>query len=79
MSYAPAMRALIFGVEPEPQPKPDTDNRPVEQPVAIVTARKPRGRKAAWVEDGGETPESVKAFLARMVRPLPDHCLPAPP
>ena len=49
--------------------KPDNDNRPVEQPVAIVTARRPRGRKAAWTDDGAETPESVKAFLARMVRP----------
>jgi hypothetical protein len=49
--------------------KPSNDNRPVEQPLAIVTARKPRGRKAAWVDDDAETPESVKAFLARMVRP----------
>jgi hypothetical protein len=32
--------------------KPGNDNRPVEQPVAIVTARKPRGRKAAWTGDG---------------------------
>ena len=29
------------------------------------------GRKAAWDDDGTETPESVKAFLARMVRPVP--------
>ena len=28
--------------------KPGNDNRPAEQPAAIVTARKPRGRKAAW-------------------------------
>ena len=49
--------------------KPGNDNRPVEQPAAIVTAKKPRGRKAAWADDGAETPESVKAFLARMVRP----------
>jgi hypothetical protein len=45
------------------------DSRPVEQPAAIVTAKKPRGRKAVWTDDGAETPESVKAFLARMVRP----------
>ena len=50
-------------------PKPSNDNRSVEQPVAIVTARKPRGRKATWTDGGGETPESVKAFLARMIRP----------
>ena len=49
--------------------KPGNDNRSVEQPAAIVTAKKPRGRKAAWTDDGAETPESVKAFLARMVRP----------
>ena len=49
--------------------KAGNDNRPVEQPVAIVTAKKPRGRKATWTDDGAETPESVKAFLARMVRP----------
>jgi hypothetical protein len=48
--------------------KAGNDNRPVEQPVAIVTAKKPRGRKAVWTDDGAETPESVKAFLARMVR-----------
>ena len=46
--------------------KPGNDNRPAEEPAAIVTIRKPRGRKAAWVDDGAET---VKAFLARMVRP----------
>ena len=49
--------------------KPGNDNRLPEQTAAIVTARKPRGRKAAWVDDGAETPESVKAFLARMIRP----------
>ena len=50
--------------------KPSNNNRPAEQPtVAIVTARKPRGRKAAWVDDDAETPESVKVFLARMIRP----------
>jgi hypothetical protein len=49
--------------------KPGNDNRSVEPPVVIVTARKPRRRKAVWTDDGGETPESVKAFLARMVRP----------
>jgi len=50
--------------------KPGNDNRPAEQPaVAIVTAKNPRGPKAAWTDDGSETPESVKAFLARMVRP----------
>ena len=48
--------ALVRGM------KAGNDNRPVEQPAAIVTAKKPRGR-------GAETPESVKAFLARMVRP----------
>jgi hypothetical protein len=55
--------ALVRGM------KAGNDNRPVEQPAAIVTAKKPRGRKAAWTDDGAETPESVKAFLARMVRP----------
>jgi hypothetical protein len=49
--------------------KPSNDNRSVEQPVAIVTAKKPRGRKATWTDDGAETPENVKAFLARMMRP----------
>ena len=49
--------------------KPSNDNRSAEQSAAIVTAKKPRGRKAAWTDDGAETPESVKAFLARMVRP----------
>jgi hypothetical protein len=49
--------------------KPINDNRSATQPAAIVTARKPRGRKAVWTDDGAETPESVKAFLARMVRP----------
>jgi hypothetical protein len=46
--------------------KPGNDNRPAEQLAAIVTAKKPRGRKAVWTDDGAETPESVKAFLARM-------------
>ena len=49
--------------------KAGNDNRLAEQPSAIVTAREPRRRKAAWGDDGEETPESVKAFLARMVRP----------
>ena len=43
--------------------------KPSNEPVAIVTAKTPRGRKAAWTDDGAETPESLKAFLARMVRP----------
>jgi hypothetical protein len=46
--------------------KPGNDNRSVEQPVAIVTAKKPRSRKAVWADDGAEIPESVKAFLARV-------------
>src|SRR4051794_31520555 len=49
--------------------KAGNDNRAAEQPSDIVTARTPRGRKTAWVDDGEETPESVKAFLARMIRP----------
>ena len=49
--------------------KPSDDNRPVEEPAAIVTIRKPRGRKAAWTDDDGETPESVNAFLARRSGP----------
>jgi hypothetical protein len=34
---------------------------------AIVTARKPRGRKAAWVDDGRETPPEIKALIERMM------------
>ena len=47
--------------------KAGNDNRPVEQPVAIVTAKKPRGRKAAWVDDGQETPPEIKALIERMM------------
>ena len=57
--------------DPEPAPRQPYQGRTTgsEGMPAIVTARKPRGRKAAWVDDGAETPESVKAFLARMMRP----------
>jgi hypothetical protein len=37
------------------------DNRPAEQLAAIVAARKRRARKAALVDGGAATPESVKA------------------
>jgi hypothetical protein len=47
--------------------KPCNDDRSLEQPAAIVTARKPRGRKAAWVDDGGETPPEIKALIERMM------------
>ena len=47
--------------------KPGNDNRSVEQPVAIVTAKKPRGRKAAWGDDGQETPPEIKALIERMM------------
>ena len=47
--------------------KPGNDNRPAEQPVAIVTAKKPRGRKAAWTDDGQETPPEIKALIERMM------------
>jgi hypothetical protein len=35
--------------------------------VAFVTAKKPLGRKAAWVDDGGETPPEIKALIERMM------------
>jgi hypothetical protein len=42
--------------------KPGNDNRPVEQPAAaIVTAKKPRGRKAAWIDDDGKTPPKSRS------------------
>ena len=47
--------------------KAGNDNRPAEQPVAIVTAKKPRGRKAAWGDDGQETPPEIKALIERMM------------
>lgn len=47
------MRALIFGVEPEPQPKPDTDNRLLralaKTPVKIVDLPDPGFLRPDWV------------------------------
>jgi len=41
----PAMRALMYGVEPEAQPKPETDNRNVKilarTPTRLVEADEP--------------------------------------
>jgi hypothetical protein len=56
--------------DPEPAPRQPYQGRTTgsEGMPAIVTARKPRGRKAAWTDDGAETPESVKAFLRRRRR-----------
>jgi hypothetical protein len=47
--------------------KPSNDNRSAKQPAAIVTAKKPRGRKAAWTDDGQETPPEIKALIQRMM------------
>ncbi|MGZ6962907.1 MAG: zinc-dependent alcohol dehydrogenase, partial [Acidimicrobiia bacterium] len=47
------MRALIFGVEPEPQPKPDTDNRLLRAlartPVRLVEMGDPGFLRPDWV------------------------------
>ncbi|MGZ7016757.1 MAG: zinc-dependent alcohol dehydrogenase [Acidimicrobiia bacterium] len=47
------MRALIFGVEPEPQPKPDTDNRLLRAlartPVRLVEMDDPGFLRPDWV------------------------------
>src|SRR3954452_117468 len=47
------MRALIFGVEPEPQPKPDTDNRLLKAlsrtPAKLVEMDDPGFIKPDWV------------------------------
>ena len=53
MSYARVMRALIFGVEPDPQPKPDTDNRLLRAlartPVKLIEMDDPGFIHPDWV------------------------------
>ena len=69
IAMPPVMEPFDTGVRASIMQEPCNVDRSLEQPAAIVTARKPRGRKAAWVDDGAETPESMKKFLARMIRP----------
>ena len=47
--------------------QPGNDNRLAKQPVPIVTAKKPSGRKVAWTDDGSETPPEIKALIKRIM------------